>query len=241
MRTICILLTFMLLSYNVLAQGILSTVGGKLYVGISAGPSFPLSSYADDNPQDERSGYAKTGYMIELNGGIRLLNLFEISVTGFRNSNGTNLANLVNSVNASYPGNNFTGESGSWEIYGILGGIGVSFPLPQKFIADIRVLGGYQNSSSPEISLTSNNPNTYFKIEGKTVSSPVYFGAASIRHPVANSLYLSLGFQYIGSSAKFENVRTTTSTDGEVSESTISFDRSLDAWGLNVGLKYFIL
>jgi hypothetical protein len=241
MRKIYILATFILFTLNIMAQGILSTVGGKLYVGISTGPSFPLSNYADDNPQDERSGYAKTGYMIELNGGIRLLNLFEISVTGFRNSNGTDFTNLVNSVNTEYPGFEFTGETGSWEIYGLLGGIGISFPMPQKFIGDVRVLGGYQNSSSPEISLTSNNPNTYFKIEGKTVSSPVYFGAASIRYPVANSLYVSLGFQYIASSAKFENVTTTTSIDGELSESTITFNRSMDAWGLNVGFRYFIL
>ena len=241
MRRIYVLLAFILFTYNIMPQGILSTVGGKIYVGISAGPSFPLSSYADDNPKDDRSGYAQTGYMIELNGGVRLLNLFEISVTGFRNSNSTDFTNLVNSVNAEYPGFEFTGESGSWEIYGFLAGIGISFPMPEKFIADVRVLGGYQNSSSPEISLTGDNPNTYYKIEGKTVSSPVYFGAASVRYPLANSLYLSFGFQYIASSGNFQDVKTTTSIDGEVSESTISFDRSMDAWGLNVGLKYLIL
>ena len=241
MTKIYILSTFILFSLNIMAQGILSTVGGKVYVGISAGPSFPLSSFADDNAQDNKSGYAETGYMIELNGGIRLLNLFEISVTGFRNSNGTNVTNLVNSYNASNPGVVFTGESGSWEIYGFLAGIGISFPMPEKFIADVRVLGGYQNSSSPEISMTGDMQNTYVKIEGKTVSSPVYFGSLSARYPIANALYLSFGFQYIASTGKFENVKTTTSIEGEVSESTISFDRSMDAWGLNVGLKFFIL
>ena len=127
------------------------------------------------------------------------------------------------------------------EIYGFLGGIGISFPLPEKFIADVRILGGYQNSKSPEISLTGESQDTYVKIEGKTISSPVYFGSASVRYPIANSLYLNFGFQYIASTGKFENVKSTTSIDGEVSESTISFDRTMDAWGLNVGLKYFIL
>lgn len=237
-----ILLTIIIqCSSNLIAQGILSTVGGKVYLGISAGPSFPLGSFGDDNPQSESSGYAQTGYIIELNGGIRLLNLFEISITGFRNSNGTDITNLANSENAVNPGFEFNGESGSWEIYGVLGGIGISFPLPEKFIADVRVLGGYQNSKSPEISLTGQSQDTYVKIEGKTVSSPVYFGAASVRYPIANALYLNFGFQYIASTGKFENVKSTTSIDGEVSESTISFDRTMDAWGFNVGLKYFIL
>ena len=241
MMKIIILSIVITFSSSILAQGILSTVGGKVYLGISAGPSFPQSSFGDDNPQSESSGYAQTGYMIELNGGIRLLNLFEISVTGFRNSNGTDFKNLVNSINASNPGVNLNGESDAWEIYGFLGGIGISFPLPEKFIADVRVLGGYQNSKSPEISLTGESQDTYVKIEGKTISSPVYFGSASVRYPIANSLYLNFGFQYIASTGKFENVKSTTSIDGEVSESTISFDRTMDAWGLNVGLKYFIL
>ena len=241
MLRIILLSTIILISSNLNAQGILSTVGGKLYIGMSAGSSFPLSSFGDNDPQSERSGYAKTGYLIELNGGIRLLNLFEISVTGFRNSNSTDLSNLVTSINNDNPGANLTGGSDSWEIYGFLGGIGISFPLPEKFIADIRVLGGYQNTSSPEISLTGDNQETYVNIEGKTVSSPVYLSSLSVRYPIFNELYLSAGFQYIASSAKFENVNQKISIDGEISESTISFERSIDAWGLNVGLKYFIL
>lgn len=228
-------------SSNLFTQGILSTVGGKVYIGASAGISFPLSSFADDNPQSNKSGYAQTGYLLELIGGVRLLNLFEISVVGFRNSNSTDVTNLANSVSSSTPGITFTGQSGSWEIYGFLAGIGISFPLPQKFIGDVLVLGGYQNNSSPEITMTGDVQDTFVKIEGKTVSSPVYLASASARYPISNSLYLSFGFQYLASSANFENVQTTTSINGDVNESTISFDRNMDAWGLNWGLKYFIL
>lgn len=117
-------------SSNLIAQEILITVGGKVYIGASAGLSFPLSSFADDNPQSNNSGYTQTGYLLELIGGVRFLNLFEISVVGFRNSNNTDVTNLINSVSSSTAGNTFTGQSGSWEIYGFLAGIGISFPLP---------------------------------------------------------------------------------------------------------------
>jgi len=239
-RIILLSLTF-LITTHLSAQGILSTVGGKIYLGASAGISFPLSSFADDNPQSSSSGYAKTGYLIELSGGVRFLNLLELSVAGFRNSNSTDVTNLVNSFSSSIPDITFTGQSGSWEIYGLLFGIGISFPMPQKFIADVLVLGGYQNTSSPEITMTGDVQDAYVKIEGQTVSSPVYLASVSARYPLSNSLYLSFGFQYIASSAKFDNVKTTTSVGGETEESTISFSRNLDAWGLNVGLKYFIL
>ena len=241
MIKINILSIIILFSINITAQGIFSTVGGKVYFGITAGPSFPVGSFGNDNPQNERSGYAKTGYMIELNGGIRLLNLFEISIIGFRNSNGTDLSNLIGSLNNTNPGVNLIGESDAWNIYGVLAGLGISYPLPAKFIVDIRVLGGYLNTSSPEITLSGADQGTFVKVEGKTVSSPVYFGSGSVRFPISNMLYLNIGIQYIASSANFDNVKTIISIDGEVNESTTSFDRSMDTWGINVGLKYFIL
>jgi len=237
-RIILLTVTF-LITTNLSAQGILSTVGGKIYLGASAGISFPLSSFADDNPQSSSSGYAKTGYLIELTGGVRFLNLFELSVAGFRNSNSTDVSNLVNSFSSSIPDITFTGQSGSWEIYGLLFGIGISFPMPQKFIADVLVLGGYQNTSSPEITMTGDVQDAYVKIEGQTVSSPVYLASVSVRYPMSNSLYLSFGFQYIASSAKFDNVKTTNNVGADTAP--LSFSRDLDAWGLNVGLKYFIL
>jgi len=237
-RIILLTVTF-LITTNLSAQGILSTVGGKIYLGASAGISFPLSSFADDNPQSSSSGYAKTGYLIELTGGVRFLNLFELSVAGFRNSNSTDVSNLVTSFSSSIPDITFTGQSGSWEIYGLLFGIGISFPMPQKFIADVLVLGGYQNTSSPEITMTGDVQDAYVKIEGQTVSSPVYLASVSVRYPMSNSLYLSFGFQYIASSAKFDNVKTTNNVGADTAP--LSFSRDLDAWGLNVGLKYFIL
>jgi len=241
MIRIILISTIILISSNSNAQGILSTVGGKIYLGATAGLSFPLSSFANDNPQDQNSGYAKTGYIIEINGGIRFLNLFEISVAGFRNSNSTDVTNLVNSISNSTPGITFTGNSDSWEIYGFLAGIGISFPLPEKFISDVRILGGYQNVSSPEINMLGDTEGTYVKIEGQTISSPVYLGSVSVRYPLSDAIYFSFGFQYIASSGNFNDVKTTTSIEGDITESTISYSRIMDAWGLNLGFKYFIL
>ena len=241
MRIITVLIIALLFSTNIIAQEILSTIGGKVYIGMSVGPSFPVGSFGNDDPQDERSGYANTGYTIELNGGIRLLNLLEISVCGFRNSNNTNITNLVNSLNSLYPGSNLRANSDSWEIFGVLGGLGTSFSLPANSVADIKVLGGYLNTSSPTFSVESNNSQDYVRIEGMTVASPVYFGSFSVRYPVGDDLYLSIGFQYISSNATFENVKTITSINGEIEESTTSFRQSMDTTNLVVGLKYFVL
>ncbi len=238
-----IFIMILLMTSSILSQGneFLSSAGGKIYLGISAGPSFPVGDYGEDNPDDAKSGYAKTGYSLELNAGIRILNFLEVSITGFRNDNGTDLGNLVVKLNRDNPGYNFSGSSDSWVIYGAMGGFGVSYPVGDNLYGDFKILGGYLNASSPEIMLSTASSNTYAKIEGSTGSSLVYYFSGAVRRPLIDRLHISLGVQYTSASTKFNNVKTITSINGRIQESTASFNRAIDAWGLTLGLKLFLL
>lgn len=239
MKTVLLIL---ILTSCILPQenGILSNVGGKVYIGISAGPSFPVGDYGNDNPGDGKSGFAKTGYNVELSAGIRILNLLELSIVGFRNENGTDLGNLVKSLNQDNPGINFTGSSDSWNIYGVMGGFGLSYPAGNNFFTDFKILGGYLNASSPEIKLTTSSPDTYVTIEGSSGSSLLYYFSGAIRRPLTERLHISFGLQYTSASTKFNDVKTISSINGEVDESSTSLSRSIDAWGLTLGLKLFL-
>ena len=237
-----IVILFILFSSLILAQdgGFFSGAGGRAYIDISTGPSFPLNNFGDDNPNNQRSGYAQTGYSVGLSGGIRFLNLFEISVVGFRNAYGTNLDNLIESFNQSNPGAGFNASSDSWEIYGILGGFGLSYPEGHGFFGDVKVLGGYLNSTSPEIMLRTSSEDTYAKIESSTSSSLIYYFSGAVRRVLSDRLHLSLGLQYIWGSADFKNVKTITSIGGNINESTASFQRNMYAWGLTLGLRFIL-
>jgi hypothetical protein len=238
MKTVLIAALF---ASSLFAQdGVFSNSGGKVYIGISAGPSFPVGDYGDDNPNNQKSGYAKTGYNIELSGGIRILNLLEISIIGFRNDNGTELGNLISGLNQVNPGFDFKGTSDSWVIYGAMGGFGLSYPAGSNFFADFKILGGYLNATSPEILLTTSSSDTYAKIEGSSGSSLVYYFSGAIRRPLIARLHASFGFQYTSASTKFNDVKTITSINGDIEESTTTFSRAIDAWGLTIGLKYFL-
>jgi hypothetical protein len=238
MKTVLIAALF---ASTLFAQGgVFSNEGGKAYIGISAGPSFAAGDYGDDNPNNQKSGYAKTGYNIELSGGIRILNMLEISIIGFRNDNGTDLGNLISSLNQANPGFDFRGTSDSWVIYGAMGGFGLSYPAGSNLFADFKILGGYLNASSPEIMLTTSSSDTYLKIEGSTGSSLVYYFSGALRRPLTKRMHISLGLQYTSASTKFNDVKTISSIDGNIEESTTSLSRAIDAWGLTLGLKYFL-
>jgi hypothetical protein len=222
-------------------QGILSETGGKLYIGASAGPSFPVGDYGDADAGSNKSGYATTGYKVEVSAGVRLFNILELTVMGFRNVNGTDPENLKTYLTDLNPAANFNVESDDWIINGGMGGIGISYPLPNHFIADIRVLGGYMDITSPKFYFTTANPGVYYKIESATTSSFVYLTSVSVRYPVISRIYVSLGFDYLGSSADFNDVKTIRSFEGNVVETTQSFEQSLDTWAFTAGIKLFVL
>jgi hypothetical protein len=69
----------------------------------------------------------------------------------------------------------------------------------------------------------------------------VYLTSFGIRYPVLPKLYTQLGFDYLGSTAKFNDVKTVASIEGEVTETTTSYERTLDAWTITLGVKFFIL
>ncbi len=240
MKQLMILTCILLTATSVTAQ-VLSQTGGKIYIGAAAGPSFPLADFADDNPESKASGYATTGYKLEISGGIRLINIFEISIMGFRNVNPTDPANLRTAVNSQNPANNYNVQTDDWEMYGAFGGLGISYPLPKKFIMDVRIMGGYINVKSPEILLTTPLPDVYYKVEGKTVSTLGYFTSLTVRYPVITKLFALVGFEYLAAIADFNDVKTISSIEGAVTESTASFQRTLQAWTITAGLKFFIL
>lgn len=233
--------TCILLTVTAVKAQVLSSTGGKIYIGAAAGPSFPLGDFGDDNPKSKASGYATAGYKVELSAGIRLVNIFEVSIMGFRNVNPTDPANLRAAVNSQNPANNYNVETNDWEMYGAFGGLGISTPLPKKFIMDVRVMGGYINIKSPEILLTTPLPDVYYKVEGKTVSTLGYFTSLTFRYPVITKLFALLGFEYLAAIADFNDVKTTSSMEGIVTESTASFQRTLQAWTITAGVKFFIL
>ena len=233
---------FVLFTSIIFAQsnGVLSSHGGKAYISIKAGPSFPLDNFGDDNPNNPNSGFAKTGYSIELSGGIRFFNLLEISIVGFRNVNGTDLDKLITKFNQSYPGVGFSGSSDEWITYGALGGFGLSYPAGYNFFGDINILGGYLSATSPVILLNTSSADTYAKIESTTGTNFVTYFSGAVRRPLSERIHLSLGIGYLWGTAKFKDVKTLTSIDGNITESTTSFDRGMNTWEINLGLRYIL-
>jgi|SRR4030095_12539235 hypothetical protein len=207
----------------------------KVFLGVNIGPSFPQSDFANTD-YTVNSGYAKTGYRIELYGGVNVVSMFGISVMGFFNLNPTDPDNLKTKLNADYPGNNWQINSKNWEVIGGLGGLSFKYPMSKKASLHLTLLGGYLSAKSPELNFVSDT-NVY-KIESNTASSWSYLTSIGVYYDLGQNVSGTLDFEYLGSRPKFDNVKTSANINGNLTESTTSFIREIAAFNIAIGFKY---
>ena len=212
----------------------------NFYIGISGGPSIPMSDFGSDDVNNSAAGFAVLGSKFEINAGLRLFNILDLSVMSFVNTNGTELDKFIDFANRQNPGYAFSADAKSWSIFGALGGLSISYPVPGGFYVDARVLGGFISIESPEILLRSNVQNTFLEVEGKTTSSFVYLTSAGARYPISDGIHLGLGIEYISAAPEFEDVTTTTNIEGMETKSTTNIDQSMNLFNVTLGFKFFL-
>ena len=207
----------------------------RFYLGVNVGPSFPQSDFAEKNVSPS-SGYAKIGYRLELYGGVNILGMFGLSAMGFLNINGTDPEKFKDKLNSEYPGNSWQTDSKNWTLFGALGGVSFHYPINNRTIFHVSLLGGYLNAESPELKFTSGSSE--YKIESKTASSWSYMTLLGTNYYLDQNVSLTLDFEFLGSNPRFDNVRTTSNIGGNFSESTTSFSRQMNAFNIALGFKY---
>jgi len=129
-----------------------------IYLDASAGASFPLGTYANDDPKNDATGYAKPGFFIQANadwmGKTNFGLAFQLS---YQNNSLKDTAKSVYSYGATI-------GSGNWSNIYIMAGP-VFLKQIKKMVIDAKLLGGFLISTSPVFQTT--DPDTKLK-EGGT-------------------------------------------------------------------------
>jgi hypothetical protein len=209
----------------------------KVFLGLSVGPSFPESDYANKQ-YSESSGYAKVGYKIQGYGGVNILGVMGISILGFTNFNEVDPENLKQYVTGLYPNNNWIGTAKSWQLYGGLGGITFYYPLSKTVSADLKIMTGLLSSKSPEISFTSGN-NSY-KLESATANSFSYLTAVGLNFYVGQNVSLTGSLDFLSAKPNFTNVKNIAVINGNTTETTSNFYREINIINIMLGFRYSI-
>jgi len=240
MKTITVSLLMILLlssfSFSQKKNENLLNTSKKFSVELTAGPSFPYSDFGRKDVSQESSGYAKLGYKFELSAAYRLIDVLDITVMGFYNSNGSDLSNLSSFLNQKYPGSNWIADSKRWNLLGGFAGFQLDFPITKKITGGFKAYSGFINTKSPEAILR--NGNDFFKQSELSTTSFGYFVSLSANYPLTKSLFWTVSGDFIGSNASFNDVKTTTFINGATNEKTISYSQNIQVFVIDTGIKF---
>jgi len=104
---------------------------GQCFIGLTLGPSFPVSDFGDNSLNNENPGFAKTGYSDNLlNFGFRLWKCFGVSASV---------------IYSQY--NVYTNTADWWMIVGFTAGPMLTIPVTDKLFFDTKVNLGLVGAS----------------------------------------------------------------------------------------------
>ena len=163
----------------------------KLFVSLSAGPSFPLGTFESKNANitnNSTSGFAKTGFNINVHFGYQLHENFGIVSHLLFSEYKLNVSKFTDAnVSANH-----------WQYYGILVGPMLTLPVGENARFDFKALGGVTNVNSPGVTVNGAN---YFK-EQWSAAFALQFGT-DFRYNLTESLYLIANADYSYMKPKF--------------------------------------
>ena len=163
----------------------------KFFVSVAAGPSFPVGTFESKNSNvtnNSTSGFAKTGYNLNLHVGYQLHENFGIVSHILFSEYKLDVAKFAD-VNVS---------TDHWLYYGILAGPMLTIPVGKDAKFDVKALAGVANVNSPGVTV---NGNGYFK-EQWSAAFALQFGA-DFRYNLTEDLYLIVNGDYNHMKPKF--------------------------------------
>lgn len=234
-----IAIVFALLSF--LLQGLWAQSSKKQYMGLSIGPSIPLSDFAKTDLNDSTSGFAKTGVAFNFAYAYRISHNFGLQFVV--NYSGNKLDNITyeNELMKANPDYNVRVESNqNWSSGGLFGGPYLRFPIGD-FSVDVRGLIGYYGSYAPQATIyatkkeTPNDKSTYYRETSRSYGFGYLLGAG-MKYRLSD-YYITLFADYVGSDLNFDR---SVGLDWNDEPYTSSFNQKINYLSISIGLAYIL-
>lgn len=205
---------------------------------LSVGAAAPLGKFGQDEINNSRSGFAKTGVLIDLSYARSLSKRIWVEVMLHGQQNPLNTSALEDGFSNTpfYQGvyvspvvgpppppssgttyKNWKFEDDNWLTASLLFGVNGRYPLgaSQKLFAQARLMLGPVYVSSPEINGTSSSPTATAHLEQTDANGwgVAYTAGGGVEYDVSNSIYLLGKLDVFGTtSIKFKDIKATLTT-----------------------------
>lgn len=200
MRNLVVMMMIFLLPYSVMAQ---ETSSNKkpaepnlFFLEGSFGVSTPVGSYLNAEPENKKSGFAKTGYLFQVT--LDWMGKKDIGMAiQYSNQNNPIQSSLKYDT---LPGRTYPMGSGSWSNHYFLIGP-VYYKEIKKFVIDVKILGGVVLAFSPLFNYTS--PDSLHRTVKGYGSGFAYEFAVDGGYSVSSRLQVKVGICFLGAFPTF--------------------------------------
>ncbi len=211
------------------------------YVGLAAGPSFPMGNFKSTQLSDSTSGFAKTGVGVTFNYSYRIThNLGVVAMINYA-SNGFNYQAYADSLEHIHTTHNVSvSNSSNWSGGGILAGLFLTFPFSDNFSWDVRASFGFYGVYSPQVTINAvnkddpNDKSEYYREKASAFSYAYSFGTG-FKYALSK-YYLLVFVDYYASPLTFDNA---SGWDWDNKPYETSFKQNISTLELTFGLGYF--
>ena len=207
------------------------------YLNFAIGPSIPLGDFGSQDVDKKSSGFAESGYKIEVNGGYRLRPNFDLSAKCFYSIYSYDVTGLMNRLRDMNTGTKWKSNGRSWDMVGVMAGILYERPLMKKFTANTKILIGIVKSSTPDLVLNETDGAIY-KDYGKSATSFAYMLSVGGIYPIGRLIDVVGNLEYTFTKPSFNNVSTKFDSNGNVVEkNSYSTDQNITLLAFNFGVR----
>jgi hypothetical protein len=166
----------------------------KGFIGISAGPSWPVGNFGKNNDGNENAGFAERGYNFNgIDFGYKFVPSFGLALS-FKGANvPLDVQTIANNYAQEY-GGEFTVKSTRWNYGGIY--IGPIVSIPTKIIdIDFRLMTGLMVAFAPDIDIRRGTE--YVNQKGSAGPSISVSLGSGLRYHLSRSFSITAGFDYL--------------------------------------------
>lgn len=229
--------------FIILSQIAFGQSNNRQTLGLSIGGSLPQGDFRKDLLNDSTSGFAKTGVALEFTYMYRLSHNFGVQLIINYSSNAFNINSYTSALELEHPDYGVSAESTkNWSSGGAFVGPYLRLPLGSKLSIDLRALGGFMGSYTPEITIyTANkeNPNdkSDYHLTSSRGSNFGYIIGGGFKYRMRSNIYILANINYYKANIDFKKA---SGWDWDDEPFTESFNQSINYIGITGGIGYIL-
>lgn len=176
-----------------------SSSSGKFYIGLSAGPAFPVGRFGNNDFENvSDAGLARVGYNLNLNSSFDIEKNFGLASTIFYSRYKLDQAAIDKFVSRTTT-SSVSVNVDHWQYVGIVLGPTLILPINDKLSFGLKAMGGVSHVNFPVIKVDVAGTNQSLVTQEKWTDAFAWQLASDLKYNFTNkfSLFTNLGYGYM--------------------------------------------